>query len=349
MATDHTPEAFPLPLTDILNHPSADWQQQLREVITSRTELLNMLGLSPSDVGLDEGAGDDFPLKVPRSFVQRMRPGDPLDPLLLQVLSTYQETIAVAGYLHDPVGESGATVPQRGIIHKYRGRVLLIVSGGCAVNCRYCFRRHFPYRENQNSRAQWAEVLHYISADESIEEVILSGGDPLVATDAVLGQLVEQIAAIAHVRRLRIHSRLPVVIPERITDSLLDVITNTALQTVMVIHCNHAREIDNAVAASISAMRLRGITMLNQAVLLAGVNDNLDAQLALARRLFATGTLPYYLHLLDKVHGAAHFDVPETKATQLLAEMTANLPGYMVPKLVREVAGAASKVGLLPA
>ena len=337
-----------MPVTTPIAHTTEDWQQQLRNVITSRDELLRVLGLNLDEVGLANGAGEDFALKVPRSFVQRMRYGDARDPLLLQVLSSGREMIDTPGYGRDPVGESGATIPHRGIIHKYHGRVLLIVSGGCAVNCRYCFRRHFPYSENQNSRQQWREALQLISADDSIEEVILSGGDPLVATDEQLQELVAQIAAIAHVRRLRIHSRLPVVIPARVTDSLLDAITHPDLQTIMVIHCNHANEIDEAVASALAAIRRRDITLLNQSVLLADINDSLEAQLALCQRLFATGTLPYYLHLLDKVQGAAHFDVSEREARGLLAGMTANLPGYMVPKLVREIAGVGSKVGLLP-
>jgi len=338
---------FPVPLSNRLAQSTDDWQVQLRNVITSRRELLDTLELSNDDVGFLSGACEDFPLKVPRSFVQRMRPGDPRDPLLLQVLSSEQEMADTAGYSRDPVGESGDSNPRRGIMHKYHGRVLLIVSGGCAVNCRYCFRRHFPYNENQNSRRQWHDALDYIRADSSIEEVILSGGDPLVATDEQLQQLIEQIAAIAHVKRLRIHSRLPVVIPERVTDTLLDAITHTDLQTIMVIHCNHAREIDESVVFALAALRRRNITLLNQAVLLSGINDSLEAQLSLCQRLFATGTLPYYLHLLDKVQGAAHFDVPESKARLLLAELSARLPGYLVPKLVREIAGADSKVGVL--
>jgi len=337
-----------VPLPGQLCHFTDNWQSQLRNVITSRCELLEALGLTTNDVGFSSGADEDFPVKVPRSFVRRMRQGDPRDPLLLQVLSSAREIAETPGYSRDPLGESGATNPRRGIMHKYHGRVLLIVSGGCAVNCRYCFRRHFPYSENQNSRQQWREALDYIRADSSIKEVILSGGDPLVATDEQLQQLVEQIGAIAHVQRLRIHSRLPVVIPARITEPLLDAITHAKLQTIMVIHCNHAREIDESVAVALAALRRRDITLLNQAVLLAGINDRLETQLALCRRLFAMGTLPYYLHLLDKVQGAAHFDVPESKARLLLAELAARLPGYLVPKLVREIAGADSKVVVPP-
>tara|TARA_B110000503_G_scaffold32101_1_gene52055 strand:- start:632 stop:1651 length:1020 start_codon:yes stop_codon:yes gene_type:complete len=335
-------------LTTQVPYPADDWQHQLRNVITSRDELLRVLNLSLDQVGLANGACEDFALKVPRSFVHRMRCGDPRDPLLLQVLSSPREMLDIPGYSRDPVGESGTTIPHRGIIHKYHGRVLLIVSGGCAVNCRYCFRRHFPYSENQNSRQEWREAMQVISADDSIEEVILSGGDPLVATDEQLQQLVAQIAAIPHVRRLRIHSRLPVVIPERVTDTLLDAITHTDLQTIMVIHCNHANEINAAVAMALTTMRHRDITLLNQSVLLTDINDSLEAQLDLCQRLFATGTLPYYLHLLDKVQGAAHFDVSEQRAQKLLAELTDRLPGYMVPKLVREIAGEGAKVGVQP-
>jgi EF-P beta-lysylation protein EpmB len=343
------PEVPAVPLPSPRPDSADDWQQQLRQVVKSRAELLAAVGLGANDVGADEGAALDFPLKVPRSFVERMHYGDPQDPLLLQVLSSREETLDIPGYLRDPVGENGAAIPRRGIIHKYKGRVLLITTGGCAVHCRYCFRRHFPYHENLNSQAQWADALQYISTDDSIEEVILSGGDPLILADQPLRQLVEQIAAIKHVLRLRVHSRLPVVIPARITAALLDAITHPALQTVMVIHCNHAQEIDDAVAAAIHLMRERGVTVLNQAVLLAGINDNLGAQMALSRRLFAAGALPYYLHLLDKVQGAAHFDLPEETATLLMKELTASLPGYMVPKLVREVGGAEAKVGILPA
>ena len=335
-----------MPSLPELIHTTEGWQQQLRNVITSRDELLRVLGLSPADVGPDGGAGEDFALKVPHSFVQRMQHGDPRDPLLLQVLSSQREMIDTPGYGPDPVGESGATIPHRGIIHKYHGRVLLVVSGGCAVNCRYCFRRHFPYSDNRNSRQQWREAMQVINADDSIEEVILSGGDPLMPTDEQLRDLVAQIAAIPHVRRLRIHTRLPVVIPARVTDTLLDAITHPALQTVVVVHCNHAREIDSTLASALAALRQRNITVLNQSVLLAGINDSLDAQLDLCQALFAAGVLPYYLHVLDKVQGAAHFDVPDHRAQQLLAEMTDRLPGYMVPKLVREIAGAGSKTAL---
>ena len=334
-----------IPHSDVI-HSTDSWQSQLSNTVTSAEQLLRMLGLSASDVGFSVQACADFPLKVPLAFVARMQVGDPADPLLRQVLATQQELQFTPGYQRDPVGETGESNPQRGIIHKYQGRALLIVSGNCAINCRYCFRRHFPYSDNQNSRRQWREALQYIGDDNSIQEVILSGGDPLVVSDRQLQELVSEIAAIPHVLRLRIHSRLPIVLPDRITDKLLNVICHPDLQTVMVVHCNHGREIDAAVVTAMAALRERDITVLNQAVLLAGINDEAQALIELSEQLFRAGVLPYYLHLLDRVQGAAHFDVPEDRARGLLRDIASQLPGYLVPKLVREVAGAESKVGL---
>lgn len=329
--------------TDRIVPIDKNWQSQLRELITSRDELLAFLGLHPEDVGPQGGADAEFALKVPMSFAARMKPGDPRDPLLLQVLSTREETLVVSGYTDDPLEETGTTNPLPGLVHKYHGRVLLIVAGACAVNCRYCFRRHFPYEENRNNRDDWNETLAYIAADNSIEEVIFSGGDPLVVTDSQLAQLVEQIAAIDHVKRLRIHSRLPIVIPQRVTQALLSSIMHPQLQTIMVVHCNHANEIDGNVARAFQRLRDAGITVLNQAVLLRHINDRVAEQVALNRALFECNVLPYYLHLLDKVQGAAHFDVPEPEALELIRAVGARLPGYMVPKLVREEAGGKAK------
>lgn len=323
-----------------------DWQSQLSTVISSAEELLALLQLQPEEVGYSAAACRDFDLKVPLAFVRRMRVGDPCDPLLLQVLARTQELAETPGFSRDPVGETGTANPAKGIIHKYHGRALLIVSSGCAVNCRYCFRRHFPYADNQNSRREWREALAYIANDTGISEVILSGGDPLLASDAYLAELVSQITAIPHVRRLRIHTRLPVVIPDRVSPGLLDAISRPGLQTIVVIHCNHANEIDASVDAALAHLAARGITLLNQSVLLAGINDSAGALSDLSERLFAAGVLPYYLHLLDKVQGAAHFDVAQDRARQLIADISATLPGYLVPKLVREVAGAPSKVAL---
>jgi EF-P beta-lysylation protein EpmB len=323
-----------------------DWQRQLRSAISSADQLLAMLDLKADQVGFSDQASKEFALRVPLAFASRMKIGDPQDPLLLQVISSQQEMVETPGYSHDPVGETGRANPVKGVIHKYQGRALLIVSSGCAINCRYCFRRHFPYADNQNSRREWREALQYIAAAGDITEVILSGGDPLLVGNNFLDELVTQIAAIPQVRRLRIHSRLPVVIPDRVDTGLLKAIRRPGLQTIMVIHSNHANEIDTSVEAALARMTLCDITLLNQAVLLARVNDNVQALSSLSERLFAAGVLPYYLHLLDKVQGAAHFDVPKERAKDLHAEITASLPGYLVPKLVREVAGARSKVAI---
>ena len=334
-------------MTDALPVHSIDsWQIQLQQVISSTDELLGLLELLPEQVNHCHTAAKDFPIKVPMAFARRMRIGDPRDPLLLQVLARREETLAPPGYSKDPLAESGEAVPRRGIIHKYRGRVLLVVTGTCAVHCRYCFRRHFPYNENRNNRQEWREVLDYIGSDQTIEEVILSGGDPLVASDTLLTELISQVAAIDHVRRLRIHSRLPIVLPDRVTPGLLEAICHPALQTIMVVHANHAREIDDKVTSAARAMRERGVTVLYQSVLLKGINDDARALVDLSERLFSAGILPYYLHLMDKVQGAAHFDLPEHRAKQLMGEVAARLPGYLVPRLVREEAGRSAKTSL---
>jgi L-lysine 2,3-aminomutase len=330
-----------------LKHISQDWRAQMRDLVTSTGELLDRLSLSAGQVGLSSEAHSDFPLKVPTSFVERMQPGDPKDPLLLQVLPHIDEVKKVAGYTRDPVGETGTANPQPGIVHKYHGRVLLIASGGCAVHCRYCFRRHFPYADNQNSRKEWYEALDYIRGDSTISEVILSGGDPLILQDEQLEELVDEISSIGHVRRLRVHTRLPIVIPERVTDGLINAISRRGLSTVMVIHANHANEINAGVENAIVHLRERGILTLNQTVLLAGINDSVAAQVDLNERLFSAGALPYYLHVLDKVSGAAHFDIDEARALSLHKELKVCLPGYLVPRLVREVEGAPAKIEVL--
>jgi EF-P beta-lysylation protein EpmB len=325
-----------------------DWRAQLRDAIRSGGELLDLLAVDRQAAGYSDGAARHFPVRVPMAYVRRMRPGDPRDPLLLQVLAGSAELQQVTGYGPDPVGETGDANPLPGVIRKYRGRALLIVSGGCAVHCRYCFRRHFPYPENRNSRQDWRQAVDHLAADASLSEIILSGGDPLVLDDEQLSELVDLLAAIPHVRRLRIHTRLPVVIPDRVTGPLLAAICRPRLQTVVVIHANHPDEIDGDVAGAMIALRDAGIALLNQSVLLAGVNDSADTLAALSEKLFDAGVLPYYLHLLDKVQGAAHFAVGEERARLLLGRVAAALPGYLVPRLVRETAGARSKIVLAP-
>lgn len=317
------------------------WQHALADVITDMQELCALLHLDPIQFCTPH-AGLDFALRVPRSFVARMSKGNPEDPLLKQILPIAQEAQLTPGYTQDPLAEKSSN-PIPGLLHKYHGRVLWLVSGGCAVHCRYCFRRHFPYAENTPGKVGWDAALHYIAENTDISEVIYSGGDPLLLKDEILAELTEKIAAIPHVTTLRIHTRFPVVIPERITSGLVDLLQKTRLQTVVVLHCNHANEIDAQLAESIQHLRQAGGMILNQAVLLAGVNDDLDTLVALSRRLVAVGVLPYYLHILDPVQGAAHFAVSMEKAKKLWGELISRLPGYAVPKLVQEKAGMRAK------
>lgn len=322
------------------------WQQALRTLITDPSELLELLELPATEAEVWTDA--EFRLQVPRSFAARMQPGNRQDPLLLQVLPQRQEQLQVPGFGADPLAELTSN-PRQGLVHKYHDRVLLIASGGCAINCRYCFRRHFPYQKNQLGPDQWREVMDYVSAQPQLHEVIFSGGDPLVTADNRLARMIEELASIPHLRRIRIHSRLPVVIPERVTQSLVQALSTTRLRPVLVLHCNHAQEINAEVEAAIRRLRDADITVLNQSVLLRGINDSVEAQQQLSETLFRSGVLPYYLFVLDPVAGAAHFDVPDAEARQLVGELQTRLPGYLVPRLAREIPGRPSKTLLLPA
>ncbi|MDR3415397.1 MAG: EF-P beta-lysylation protein EpmB [Nevskia sp.] len=320
--------------------PPAAWQRAA--AVTSPAELLSLLGLDPRLPALDFERRRDFPLRVPRGFVERMRRGDPHDPLFLQVWPATAEAAQAAGYAADAVGDL-ARLKQGGVIHKYRGRALLIATGACAVHCRYCFRRHFPYGDTLASRGGWRDALAQLEADASIEEVILSGGDPLSLADDKLSALVAGLERIPHVRRLRLHTRTAVVLPERVDEALTTWLTRTRLQKVVVLHVNHANEIDPAVTDAIARLRGCGATLLNQSVLLRRVNDSCETLALLSERLFDCGVLPYYLHLLDRVQGAEHFEVDETTGVRLMAELAARLPGYLVPRLARELPGAPAK------
>ena len=321
------------------------WQRELAAAIRDPAELLAGLGLKPQDVGLGAEAAREFPLRVPRGFAARMRPGDPRDPLLLQVLPLALESKTAPGYGPDPVGDLSA-MPVPGLLHKYEGRVLLVASGACAIHCRYCFRRHFPYAEASPAAQAWRPALDYVAADPTVREVLLSGGDPLTLPDSTLAPLAARLEAIGHLERLRIHTRLPVVLPERVDDGLLEWLGAGRLRPVVVIHANHPHEIDGAVAAALARLAGAGATLLNQAVLLRGVNDAPDVLAALSEALFAAGVMPYYLHQLDRVRGAAHFEVPDAEAVAIMADLRGRLPGYLVPRLVREEAGAPFKVSL---
>ncbi|MEX1826577.1 EF-P beta-lysylation protein EpmB [Luteibacter sp. CQ10] len=324
-----------------LSTPSPGWRELWRDAITDAGELLAAVGLAQrTDLLPPDDAG--FPLRVPRGFVARMRPGDPDDPLLRQVLPRREEHDPAEGYTVDAVGDMAAKAAH-GLLHKYDGRALLIASGSCAVNCRYCFRRHFPYGEEIAAAAQWREALAHVAADTSIRELILSGGDPLSLATHKLEELTQGLAALPHVIRLRIHTRLPVVLPERVDDAFTRWLADLPLQKVVVLHANHANEFDATVDAACARLREAGATLLNQSVLLAGVNDDADALASLCERSFAAGVLPYYLHQLDKVSGAAHFEVSDERALALVENLRGRLPGYLVPKLVRELPGDPSK------
>lgn len=324
-----------------LSAPVPGWRELWRDPITDAGELLSAVGLAHrADLLPADDAG--FPLRVPRGFVARMRHGDPDDPLLLQVLPRQAEHVEAPGYTIDAVGDM-ASRAGHGVLHKYDGRALLIASGSCAVNCRYCFRRHFPYGEDIAAAAQWREALAHVAANTSIRELILSGGDPLSLATHKLGELTRGLAALPHVIRLRIHTRLPVVLPERIDDAFIAWLAALPLQKVVVLHANHANEFDANVDAACARLREAGATLLNQSVLLAGINDDADTLAELCERSFAAGVLPYYLHQLDKVTGAAHFEVPDHRALDLVDALRARLPGYLVPKLVRELPGDPSK------
>lgn len=319
------------------------WQNELGQAFRRPADLLAFLGLPAPTNLVDHG----FPLLVPRGFAARMTPGDAQDPLLRQVLVSAEESLDPPGFTDDPVGEIGcAAVP--GLLRKYRGRALLVATGACAVHCRYCFRRHFPYADLPRGERWWSAALAALAADPTIEELILSGGDPLTLPDQQLAAIVTEAAAIPHLSRLRIHTRLPVVLPSRVDAALLAWLHSTRLQTVVVIHANHPAEIDGEVAAACARLRGAGVLLLNQSVLLAGVNDAPSILADLSRRLFAVGVLPYYLHQLDRVRGASHFAVPDARALAITRELTSVLPGYLVPKLVREVPGEPAKMALTP-
>lgn len=325
---------------------TARWQQALSDCITAPHELLDLLGLDHTLLPAALAADRAFRLRVPRDFVRRMQPGNPADPLLRQVLPLGEELVVAPGYSGDPLAERDH---QRGpgLLQKYRGRVLVIAAGACAVNCRYCFRRHYPYEDNTPDTTRWEALLAELAADPTVEEVILSGGDPLLVSNRRLAWIVERLAAIPHLQRLRVHTRLPVVIPDRVDEQLPALLAGTRLRPVLVIHANHPQEIDDEVAAAMERLAAAGITLLNQAVLLRGVNDDADVLAGLSHRLFAARVLPYYLHLLDPVAGAAHFDVPEPEAMALVRDLAARLPGYLVPRLVREIPGQPGKTPVL--
>lgn len=321
------------------------WQRLWREAVTDPRELLRMLGLEHLAERLLPAADTGFATRVPRGFIARMRHADPQDPLLLQVLAQGAELESVPGFGRDAVGDLDA-ITATGVLHKYHGRALLIATGACAVHCRYCFRRHFPYAQETAAAAGWRDAVAHLREDTSIEEVILSGGDPLSLSTAKLRELSNALRPIEHVRRLRIHTRLPIVLPQRVDDELCEWLGNLPWPVAVVIHANHANEIDTQVVAACRRLRETGAVLLNQSVLLRRVNDDLRTLTELSNALFAAGVVPYYLHQLDRVDGTAHFAVGDPRARALMNGLRKRLPGYLVPQLVREIAGGSSKTPL---
>ncbi|QDU31926.1 L-lysine 2,3-aminomutase [Anatilimnocola aggregata] len=321
---------------------SADWHAELKSAVRDPAQLLTALDLPDSLLPAARAAAKAFPLFAPGGYIGRMTPGRLDDPLLRQVLPLGEELDEVPGFAADAVGDAAAT-KSAGLIQKYQSRALLITTGACAVHCRYCFRRHFPYSTAPKSVDDWEPALDLIRADDSLDEVLLSGGDPLTLVDTTLAELAERLAAIPHLKRLRIHTRLPIIIPARVTSELLAWLCGTRLTPLVVIHANHAQEIDDNVANSLARLVDAGVPLLNQSVLLRGVNDSTTALVDLSRRLTDLRVMPYYLHQLDRVAGAAHFEVPISRGLQLIAEMRTQLPGYAVPRYVQEIAGEAHK------
>ena len=337
----------PLSRQPDLRRPKAAWQRALSEAICDPLELCRVLGLDPALALGARAASTHFPLRVPRGFVHRMRHGDLQDPLLRQVLPLPSEAVTTPGFSADPLSERAA-MRAPGLLHKYQGRALLITTEACAVHCRYCFRREFPYERTHGDGGRFREALDAVAADDSIHELILSGGDPLSLGNERLLRLSEELRSIAHLRRLRLHTRTPIVLPERVDDELLAWLRALPWPCVIVLHCNHASEIDASVREATTLLKGTGATLLNQSVLLAGVNDAADTLCELSEALWSAGVLPYYLHLLDRVTGTAHFEVGELRARELMQQITGRLPGYLVPRLARESPGTPSKTVLAP-
>ncbi|HEE5400214.1 TPA: EF-P beta-lysylation protein EpmB [Acinetobacter baumannii] len=330
-------------------HQEQNWQSQLSDLITDPLELLNLLELSTDQ--LLSGAilaSEKFKLRVPRAFVGKMNAKDPLDPLLLQVLPHHLELEEHPEFVTDPLGEEAANqLP--GVLHKYKSRFLLTLTGACAVHCRYCFRRHFPYQENLPKNEDWLNIKNYIESNPDINEVILSGGDPLTLSNRKLTLWLERLSSLKQVKILRIHSRVPIVIPNRIDEELISLLKNSRLRIILVVHSNHASELDDFTCSKLLQLSEHHITVLNQAVLLKGVNDSAQTLTDLSYRLFEARVMPYYLHVLDKVKGAQHFDLIPSEIDAIYQDVLASLPGYLVPKLVREIAGEKNKTPLFGA
>jgi EF-P beta-lysylation protein EpmB len=329
----------------MITRTEPSWHQSLSNAIRTPEQLAEYLDIDQTDLRFENELDRDFPMLVPREFADRMEKGNPKDPLLLQVLPQADEAKTDDGYGFDPIDETAATVVP-GVLHKYHGRVLLVVTGACPIHCRYCFRRHFPYSDSTAGGPELASAIAYIDSKPEITEVILSGGEPLMLSDSVLKEIIQRLGQIKHLQRLRIHSRMPITLPARINQELGESMAASRLKIAFVIHCNHPNELDQSVRQAINTLSSNGISILNQSVLLRGVNDNIEMLQELSEKLFSYGILPYYLHMLDRVSGAMHFEVEKSKAKAIHRKLQNLLPGYLVPKLVYEKAGAESKLSL---
>ena len=318
-----------------------EWQSQLAKAIKDPEQLLEALNLPSKHLADMQLAHQLFPLRVTQSYLSRIEKGNINDPLLMQVFPLAEESLLTENYSHDPVGDKQAE-RYPGLLHKYKSRVLLTLTAACAIHCRYCFRRHFNYTAS-NATKHWEDNLAYISQNTEINEVIFSGGDPLSLSDQRLATMINELSRVSHIKTLRIHTRQIIVLPSRVDEDLLTWIKACRLKLVFVIHVNHPNEIDNDVAYALKQLSIAGVTLLNQAVLLKGVNDSATTLCQLSQQLFKNNVLPYYLHILDKVHGAAHFDVSEDRAINLIKTINSELPGYLVPKLVRELPSSPHK------
>ena len=330
----------------ILTRKKEKWLYELSNSITQPKELLKILNLKNNSKYYKSQSDKIFSLRVPHSFVSRMTKNNPQDPLFLQVITNNQEFLNAPGYTKDPIKEK-KNIILPGLLHKYNDRVLLLIKTNCAINCRYCFRKYFPYEDNQGNKINWIKALEYIQKNKNLNEVIFSGGDPLMAKDHELSWLIESISNINHIKRLRIHTRLPIVIPNRITSSLCQIFFKSSLKIIIVTHINHPQEIDNNLSKSLLKLKKSGVILLNQSVLLRNINDNSSILAELSNRLCENNILPYYLHILDKVSGTMHFSVSEKKAKAIILNLMKMISGYLVPKLVRDTNSKCSKLMIL--
>ncbi len=325
--------------------PQENWHESLAAAVRDAAMLIAELKLPRELLEPAKRAAELFPLLVPRSFLTRMEPGNPRDPLLLQVLPWEAEFLETPGYQKDALQESESHVAS-GLLQKYAGRALLITTGSCAVHCRYCFRRHYPYGEEPKRLDDWEPAFQAIAQDHSLTEILLSGGDPLMLTDTRLQEIWQRLEAVPHLRRIRLHTRLPIVLPNRVTAAFLEQLQNSRLTPIVVVHANHPNEVVADCAEALRKLVKAGVTVLNQSVLLKGINDSAQTLGELSEALMNLGVMPYYLHQMDHVQGTAHFTVPDETAKAILKEMQRQLPGYGVPRLVREIPGESHKTPL---